>query len=174
MWSSLSDVCAAKPLRLQRSHESPDRVVWDGRVLVRGDARFTILGRRAGLARIGQRGGYPAQVEGGSGINGRWLRPLRALAGLAAVTPGLLLRPAAPLVIDVQCNDCGDIPWWAQAILTVIGIGIAMVILYVPYRLSRRISSPRTRAVVRWGGVVILLIGLVILARVAVLVLPDD
>ena len=113
-------------------------------------------------------------MEGGSGINGRWLGPLRALAGLAAVAPGLLLRPAPPLVIEVQCNDCGDIPWWAQAILTLIGIGIAMVILYIPYRLSRRIDNPRQRAIVRWGGVVILLIGLVALARVAVLVLPDD
>ncbi len=49
-----------------------------------------------------------------------------------------------------------------------------MVILYIPYRLSRRIDNPRQRAIVRWGGVVILLIGLVALARVAVLVLPDD
>jgi hypothetical protein len=106
-------------------------------------------------------------------MSDRWLRPLRALAGLAALTPGLLLRPAPPLVIEVQCSDCGDIPWWAQAILTVIGIGIAMVILYIPYRLSRRIDNPRLRAIVRWGGVVILLIGLVALARIAVLVLPD-
>jgi hypothetical protein len=113
-------------------------------------------------------------MEGRLGINGEWWRPLRVLAGLAAVAPGLLLRPAPPLVIEVQCNDCGDIPWWAQAILTLIGIGIAMVILYIPYRLSRRIDNPRQRAIVRWGGVVILLIGLVALARVAVLVLPDD
>jgi hypothetical protein len=111
-------------------------------------------------------------MAGGSGISGRWLRPLRALAGLAAVAPGLLLGPAPPLIIEVQCNDCGDIPWWAQALLTL--IGIAMVILYIPYRLSRRIDNPRQRAIVRWGGVVILLIDLVVLARVAVLVLPDD
>jgi hypothetical protein len=80
--------------------------------------------------------------------------------------------PVLPVV--VTCSDCGDIPWWAQAILTLVGIGIAMVILYVPYRLSRRIDNPRTRAIVRWGGVAILLIGLVALARIAVLVLPDD
>jgi hypothetical protein len=111
-------------------------------------------------------------VEGGSEISVRWLRPLRALAGLATLGPGLLLRPAPLPVIEVQCSDCGDIPWWAQVILTLVGFGIAMVILSIPYRLSRRIDNPRQRAIVRGGGVVILLIGLVALARVAVLVLP--
>jgi threonine/homoserine/homoserine lactone efflux protein len=103
---------------------------------------------------------------------------LRALAtglALAAVAPIVLPRslPVLPVVI-VSCDDCGDIPWWLQAILTLVGIGIAMLILYVPFRLSRRIDNPRTRAIVRWGGVVILLIALVALARIAVLVLPDD
>lgn len=103
------------------------------------------------------------------------LRAIVSGLGLVAISPTLVPRtlPVMPVVI-VSCNDCGDIPWWAQAILTLIGIGIAMVILYVPYRLSRRIANPRTRTIVRWGGVVILLIGLVALARVAVLVLPDD
>ena len=94
--------------------------------------------------------------------------------GLAALSPVLVPRALPILPIVVTCDNCGDIPWWAQAILTVDGIGIAMVILYIPYRLSRRISSPRTRAIVRWGGVVLLLIGLVAAARIAVLVLPDD
>jgi hypothetical protein len=94
--------------------------------------------------------------------------------GVAAISPVVAPRTLPVLPIVVTCNDCGDIPWWAQAILTLIGIGIAMVILYVPYRLSRRIDNPRTRAIVRWGGVAVLLIALVALARIAVLVLPDD
>jgi hypothetical protein len=134
----------------------------------------TIRGRPVGLARIRQRDGYPAVVQGGLGAKGAWLQRVRALAGLAAIAPGWLLRPAPPLLVEVHCDGCGDLPWWAQVILTLIGFGIAMVILYLPFRLSRRIDNPRQRAIVRWGGVVILLIGLVALARVAVLVLPDD
>lgn len=102
------------------------------------------------------------------------LRTTASGTGLAAIAPILGPRTVPGLPVVVTCTGCGDIPWWAQAILTLIGIGIAMVILYVPYRLSRRIDNPRTRAIVRWGGVAILLVGLVALARIAVLVLPAD
>jgi len=76
-------------------------------------------------------------------------------------------------VIEVQCNGCGDLPWWLQAILTVVGLGLAMVVLYIPYRLSLRASTPRRRAWIRIGGALLLAAGVVVLARVAVLVLPD-
>jgi len=76
-------------------------------------------------------------------------------------------------VIEVGCNGCGEFPWWAQAILTLIGLGLAMGVLYVPYRLSRLARTPRQRAIIRIGGTLALTIGLVVLARIAVLVLPD-
>lgn len=66
-----------------------------------------------------------------------------------------------------------DFPWWAQILLTLIGLGLAMVILYIPTRLSRRASTPRLRGLIRWGGILVLTVGLVALARLAVLVLPD-
>ncbi|HLY12969.1 MAG TPA: hypothetical protein VKR24_01360 [Candidatus Limnocylindrales bacterium] len=103
----------------------------------------------------------------------RTLHAIASAVGLAAIAPILVPRTLPVLPVVISCDDCGDIPWWAQALLTLVGIGIAMVILYVPYRLSRRISSPRSRAIVRWGGTAILLIALVALARIAVLVLPD-
>ena len=92
----------------------------------------------------------------------------------AAIMPIVLTRSLPAFPIETQCTDCGDFPWWVQAILTLVGLGIAMVILYVPYRLSVHVSSPRWRALVRWGGILLLTVGLVALARLAVLVLPDN
>ena len=77
-------------------------------------------------------------------------------------------------VIEVGCNGCGEFPWWLQAILTLIGLGLAMAVLYVPYRLSLRARTPRRAAVIRVGGALLLTVGLVVLARIAVLVLPDN
>jgi hypothetical protein len=49
------------------------------------------------------------------------------------------------------------------------GVTLAMAILYVPVRVSRTARTARNRALILWGGWIGLLVGLVVLARVAVL-----
>jgi hypothetical protein len=102
------------------------------------------------------------------------MKRLLVAAGFASIAAGLLAQPAQAIPIEVECTGCDAFPLWAQVVLSVVGVGLAVVVLYVPYRLSLRARSPRRRALIRIGGVVILTVGLVVLARVAVLVLPDN
>jgi hypothetical protein len=73
----------------------------------------------------------------------------------------------------VPCPECDAWPLWLQVLLTLVGVALGLAVLYLPYRLSRTARTPRRRAIILAGGVVFLTIGLVVLARVAVLVLPD-
>jgi hypothetical protein len=42
------------------------------------------------------------------------------------------------LAVRVQCNGCDDFPWWAEALLSLVGVAIAFAILYGLYRLVDR------------------------------------
>jgi hypothetical protein len=100
------------------------------------------------------------------------MRRLIAAVAFAAVAAGLLAAPVAALPIHVPCPDCDTWPLWLQVLLTVVGVAIAVAILYVPYRLSRRARTPGRSLLILLGGIFVLTIGLVLLARLAVLVLP--
>jgi hypothetical protein len=99
------------------------------------------------------------------------MKRLIAAVAVADVTAGLLAPPVAALPIHVPCPDCAAWPLWLQVLLTVVGVVIALAILYLPYRLSRTARTPGRSLLILLGGVFVLTIGLVLLARLAVLVL---
>lgn len=80
--------------------------------------------------------------------------------------------PVAAIPIHVPCPDCDTWPLWLQVLLTVVGVVIAVAVLYLPYRLSRTARTPGRSLLILLGGIFVLTIGLVLLARLAVLVLP--
>lgn len=100
------------------------------------------------------------------------MRRLYAAVGFAAIAVGLLAPPVAALPIHVPCPDCDAWPLWLQVLLTVVGVVLGLAILYLPYRLSRTAPTPGRSVLIFVGGVLALTIGLVLLARLAVLLLP--
>ena len=102
---------------------------------------------------------------------GTW-RLLGAVS-LATIAVGLVASPAEAVSIHVPCPECDAWPLWLQVLLTVVGVVLGLAVLYLPFRFSRTARTPRRRALILVGGIGFLTIGLVVLARVAVLVLPD-
>ncbi len=98
-------------------------------------------------------------------------RPLVAF-GFAAIAAGLAATPAEAISIHVPCPECDSWPLWAQVLVPIVGVSLAMAVLYVPYRLSRRAQTPRRRALILIGGVVVLIVALVVLARLLVVLVP--
>jgi hypothetical protein len=97
-------------------------------------------------------------------------RVARALViGLLAAW-GIAL-PAQAATIRVSCPDCEDIPGWALVILVVVGLLLAMLILWLPRRLASRASSPRLRTWILVGGWLILTVGFVLGVRLLVVAL---
>ncbi len=88
--------------------------------------------------------------------------------GLATLAVGSWATPAKAAVI-VPAPE--GIPAWAVAILAVVGILLAMGILWLPERLGRNVKSPRLRGVITLGGIVLLTVGFVLGVRVLVVAL---
>ena len=40
--------------------------------------------------------------------------------------------------VRVECHGCDDFPWWAELLLSVVGVAIAFAILYGLYRIVDR------------------------------------
>ena len=51
------------------------------------------------------------------------------------------------------------IPTWAVAILAVVGILLALGILWLPERLARRVNKPRLSGIITLGGIILLTVG---------------
>jgi hypothetical protein len=98
---------------------------------------------------------------------------LKVLVLVAAlfVAAGPLAAHVQAAVIVVNCDGCGEFPLWLQVLLPLIGIGLAMGILYLPRRLARRARTQGQATAIWLGGVTILTIGLVVLFRAIVVVL---
>jgi hypothetical protein len=90
----------------------------------------------------------------------------------AAITAGRVSRPVDAIPIHVACPECDQWPVWVQVLLTVVGVALAMAVLYVPYRLSQNARTPRQGALILVGGVLLLIIGLVAGARLLVVLFP--
>lgn len=94
----------------------------------------------------------------------------------AALVFGLLAAwivalPAQGATIRVSCPGCEEIPAWALGLLVVIGILLAMGILWLPGRLARNVSSPRVRSWIVIGGWLVLTVGFVLGVRLLVVAL---
>lgn len=102
-------------------------------------------------------------------------RKLSLIIPVVLVVLFIALGPLAPhaqaAVIIVNCDGCDEFPLWLQVLLPLIGIGLAMGILYLPRRLARRARTQRQATAIWLGGVTILTIALVVLARAIVVVL---
>ncbi len=99
----------------------------------------------------------------------RTKRTIVVLVAGAIAAPGFAMSAkAAP---GSSCSDCGDLPVWLMGLLTVVGILIAMGILWLPQRIARNIPSARTARLVVVGGWVILTIAFVLGVRALVLLL---
>ena len=99
-------------------------------------------------------------------------RRIVAAIVLGALAAALLATPAAAVPVRVACPDCDAWPVWVQVLLTLVGVGLAVAVLYVPYRLSRSARTPRQGSLILVGGVLLLTIGLVVGARMLVLLFP--
>jgi hypothetical protein len=76
---------------------------------------------------------------------------------IASLVGGVLIaafipEPAAAAVIDATCTGCGGLPPWSYAVLAVIGLLLAMVILWLLQRLARDVRSARFGRVIVVGG----------------------
>ena len=91
---------------------------------------------------------------------------------VAAVAAGRVATPVNAISVHVACPECDQWPVWVQVLLTVIGLGLAVAVLYVPYRLSRMARTPRQSAIILLGGIALLTIGLVAGARLLVVLFP--
>ena len=91
---------------------------------------------------------------------------------LAAILTGRLATSVDAIPIHVACPGCDQWPLWVQVLLTVVGVGLAMAVLYVPYRLSQNARTPRQGALILFGGIALLTIGLVVGARLLVVMFP--
>lgn len=97
----------------------------------------------------------------------------RVVAALvvALLATWIAVMPARAATIRVSCPDCEDIPGWGLVILVVVGILLAMVILWLPRRLASRASSPRVRTWILVGGWLVLTVGFVLGVRLLVVAL---
>ncbi len=75
--------------------------------------------------------------------------------------------------IEINCPDCAGLPAWLQLILVLVGLGLAYGLVYLAYRLTRRVRDPRRRARLYVGVMLLLAVGFVLFARLLVLILPD-
>jgi hypothetical protein len=89
--------------------------------------------------------------------------------GLATLALGSWTMPALAAVVRVPAPE--GIPAWAVAILAVIGILIAIGILWLPERIARRVKSPRLSGIVMLGGIVLLTVCFVLGVRALVVAL---
>lgn len=88
-----------------------------------------------------------------------------------ALLAALCFAIPAQAAIRVSCPDCEDIPGWALVILVVVGLLLAMLILWLPRRLASRASSPRVRTWILVGGWLVLTVGFVLGVRLLVVAL---
>jgi uncharacterized BrkB/YihY/UPF0761 family membrane protein len=95
------------------------------------------------------------------------LGPALVLALLAA----LCFAIPAQAAIRVSCADCEDIPAWALGLLAVVGVLLAMAILWLPQRLARNLRSQRMGGFIILGGWIFLTIAFVLGVRALVLLL---
>lgn len=98
----------------------------------------------------------------------------RQIVGALAFASVVALDVAVPVEavsVRVSCPDCEDIPAWALVILVVIGLLIAMGILWLPRRLAQNVASPQTRARIVVGGWLILAVLFVLGVRALVVLL---
>ena len=102
------------------------------------------------------------------------MRRLLVAVAVAAIVAGLSAPPASAIYIPVNCSGCDAWPLWAQIVVPIVGVGLGYAFLYLPYRLSRRARSPRQRVLIQWGGSAFLVIGFVVLARLAVVMFGDS
>ena len=102
------------------------------------------------------------------------MRRLLVAVAVAAIVAGLTAPPASAIYIHVNCSGCDAWPLWAQVVVPIIGVGLGYAFLYMPYRLSRRARSPRQGVLIQWGGSAFLVIGFVMLARLAVVMFGDS
>jgi hypothetical protein len=91
-----------------------------------------------------------------------------AFASIAALTVAV---PVQAVTVRVSCPDCEDIPGWALVILVVVGLLIAMGILWLPRRLARNVASPQTRARIVVGGWLVFTVLFVLGVRALVVLL---
>ena len=102
---------------------------------------------------------------------GRIRNRLAAAVVLALVAVWVVALPAKAVSVRVSCPDCEDIPGWALVILVVVGLFLAMLILWLPRGLASRASSPRVRTWILVGGWLILTVGFVLGVRLLVVAL---
>jgi hypothetical protein len=102
-------------------------------------------------------------------------RPLTLMIAVVLVVLVIAMGPLAThaqaAVIIVNCDGCDQFPLWLQVLLPVIGIGLAMGILYLPRRLARRARTQGQATAIWLGGVTVLTIAFVLLVRAIVVVL---
>jgi hypothetical protein len=96
-------------------------------------------------------------------------RPIGPALGLAILAAGSWSQPAHAAVVRVPAPE--GVPAWAVAILAVVGILLAMGILWLPERLARRVKSPRLSGFVMLGGIVLLTVSFVLGVRALVVAL---
>ncbi len=90
------------------------------------------------------------------------------LAALAAVSVAF---PADAAVATASCPGCGGLPAWSYAVLAVVGVLLAIGILWLPQRLARDVRSARYGRLIVVAGWVILTIAFVLGVRALVLLL---
>jgi hypothetical protein len=90
---------------------------------------------------------------------------------LALLAAWIVALPAQAATVRVSCPDCEDIPPWALALLVIVGIVLAMGILWLPGRLARNVASPRARSWIVIGGWLVLTVGFVFGVRLLVVAL---
>jgi hypothetical protein len=95
-----------------------------------------------------------------------------AAAVVAAIAVAAVATPADAITVHVPCPECDQWPLWVQVLLTLVGVGLAMAVLYVPFRLSQTARTPRQGALILFGGIALLTIGLVVGARLLVVMFP--
>ena len=78
---------------------------------------------------------------------------------------------AQPAQAAIRVPAPEGIPAWAVAILAVVGILLALGILWLPERLGRNVKSPRLRGFITLGGIALLTVGFVVGVRALVVAL---
>jgi hypothetical protein len=102
---------------------------------------------------------------------GRIRNRVTAALVFALVAGSIVALPAQAATVRVSCTDCEGIPGWALVILVVVGLLLAMLILWLPRGLASRASSPRARTWILVGGWLVLTLGFVLGVRLLVVAL---